>query len=61
MSLWSLSQMFFAMKDVTGGDGKSMNMPMSGFRNGNVVWDKAKVKQLVEQLQNDEKVTVAGK
>ncbi|MEE1808312.1 LCP family protein [Streptomyces sp. BE133] len=59
MSLWSLSQMFFAMKDVTGGDGKSMNMPMSGFRNGNVVWDKAKVKQLVEQLNNDEKVTVS--
>ncbi|MEU0628158.1 LCP family protein [Streptomyces sp. NPDC005989] len=58
MSLWSLSQMFFAMKDVTGGDGKSMNMPISGFSGGNVVWDKAKVKQLVEQLKNDEKVTV---
>ncbi|MEU9318505.1 LCP family protein [Streptomyces sp. NPDC048295] len=58
MSLWSLGQMFFAMKDVTGGDGKSMNMPISGFSGGNVVWDKAKVKQLVEQLNNDEKVTV---
>ncbi|MGW1191232.1 LCP family protein [Streptomyces sp. NPDC002559] len=61
MSLWSLSQMFFAMKDVTGGDGTSMNMPMSGFSGGNVVWDKAKVKQLVEQLKNDEKVTVTEK
>lgn len=58
MSLWSLGQMFFAMKDVTGGDGKSMNMPISGSTGGNLVWDKAKVKQLVEQLNNDEKVTV---
>ncbi|MET9916651.1 LCP family protein [Streptomyces sp. NPDC006435] len=61
MSLWSLSQMFFAMKDVTGGDGKSMNMPMSGIVGGYVVWDKTKVGQLVEQLKNDEKVTVTGK
>ncbi|MER8199553.1 LCP family protein [Streptomyces microflavus] len=60
MSLWSLGNMFFAMKGVTGGDGTSMNMPISGSANGNLVWDKAKVKQLVEQLKNDEKVTVKG-
>ncbi|WP_327367792.1 LCP family protein [Streptomyces sp. NBC_01217] len=60
MSLWSLSQMFFAMKGVTGGDGTSMNMPISGSTGGNLVWDKAKVKQLVEQLNNDEKVTVSS-
>ncbi|WP_066956478.1 LCP family protein [Streptomyces lushanensis] len=60
MSLWSLGQMFFAMKGVTGGDGKSMNMPISGSTGGNLVWDKAKVKQLVNQLNNDEKVTVSG-
>ncbi|MEU3922274.1 LCP family protein [Streptomyces sp. NPDC029004] len=60
MSLWSLGQMFFAMKGVTGGDGTSMNMPISGSRGGNLVWDKAKVKQLVEQLKNDEKVTVTS-
>ncbi|WNI24434.1 LCP family protein [Streptomyces sp. ITFR-16] len=60
MSLWSLGQMFFAMKGVTGGDGTSMNMPISGSTGGNLVWDKAKVKQLVEQLNNDEKVTVTG-
>ncbi|WP_405687337.1 LCP family protein [Streptomyces sp. NBC_00057] len=59
MSLWSLGQMFFAMKGVTGGDGTSMNMPISGSTGGNLVWDKAKVKQLVEQLNNDEKVTVS--
>ncbi|MFD4031488.1 LCP family protein [Streptomyces sp. NPDC058637] len=61
MSLWSLSQMFFAMKGVTGGEGTSMNIPLSGQSvNGNLVWDKDKVKQLVEQLKNDEKVTVKG-
>ncbi|CAM5387604.1 LCP family protein required for cell wall assembly OS=Streptomyces albaduncus OX=68172 GN=FHS32_006236 PE=3 SV=1 [Streptomyces griseoloalbus] len=60
MSLWSLANMFFAMKGVAGGDGTSMNMPISGSANGNLVWDKAKVKQLVEQLKNDEKVTVKG-
>ncbi|XCM31887.1 LCP family protein [Streptomyces parvus] len=60
MSLWALGNMFFAMKGVTGGDGTSMNMPISGSVNGNLVWDKAKVKQLVQQLNNDEKVTVKG-
>ncbi|MFC9247205.1 LCP family protein [Streptomyces sp. NPDC057136] len=60
MSLWSLSQMFFAMKGVTGGEGTSMNIPISGSVNGNLVWDKAKVKQLVQELNNDEKVTVTG-
>lgn len=60
MSLWSLANMFFAMKGVTGGDGTSMNMPISGSNGGSLVWDKAKVKQLVEQLKNDEKVTVKG-
>ncbi|MFF0288260.1 LCP family protein [Streptomyces sp. NPDC005262] len=60
MSLWNLGNMFLAMKGVTGGDGTSMNMPISGSINGNLVWDKAKVKQLVQQLNNDEKVTVSG-
>ncbi|MET7615759.1 LCP family protein [Streptomyces sp. NPDC005408] len=60
MSLWSLGQMFFAMKGVTGGDGTSMNMPISGSRSGNLVWDKTKVKQLVDQLKNDQKVTVTS-
>ncbi|MFE9399563.1 LCP family protein [Streptomyces flavidovirens] len=60
MSLWSLGQMFFAMKGVTGGEGTSMNIPIAGSNGGNLVWDKAKVAQLVEQLKNDEKVTVKG-
>ncbi|MFE2265536.1 LCP family protein [Streptomyces griseosporeus] len=60
MSLWDLGSMFFAMKGVNGGDGTSMNMPISGSSGGNLVWDKAKVKQLVNELNNDEKVTVKG-
>lgn len=60
MGLYDLGSMFFAMKGVNGGDGKSMNMPISGSSGGNLVWDKAKVKQLVSQLKNDEKVTVSG-
>ncbi|NGO79770.1 LCP family protein [Streptomyces sp. YC504] len=58
MGLFDVAEMFWAMKSVSGGDGKSMNMPISGSRGGNLVWDKAKVQQLVEQLKNDEKVTV---
>ncbi len=60
MGLYDLGSMFFAMKGVNSGDGKSMNMPISGSSGGNLVWDKAKVKQLVSQLKNDEKVTVSG-
>ncbi|MFF3845527.1 LCP family protein [Streptomyces sp. NPDC002328] len=60
MGLYDLASMFWAMKGVSGGDGKSMNMPISGSSGGNLVWDKTKVKQLVEELKNDEKVTVTG-
>jgi LCP family protein required for cell wall assembly len=60
MSLWDLGSMFWAMKGVSGGDGTSMNMPISGSTGGNLVWDKAKVKTLVNELNNDQKVTVSG-
>ncbi|KUO19011.1 LCP family protein [Streptomyces dysideae] len=60
MSLFGLADMFWSMKGVSGGDGKSMNMPISGSSGGNLVWDKAMVKTLVEQLKNDETVTVSG-
>ncbi|MEV5985682.1 LCP family protein [Streptomyces sp. NPDC052051] len=60
MSLWDLADMFWSMKGVTGGDGTSMNMPISGSTGGNLVWDKAKVKTLVDELKKDEKVTVSG-
>jgi hypothetical protein len=35
-------------------------MPISGSSGGNLVWNKTKVKQLVQELNNDEKVTVTG-
>ncbi|MEU0740904.1 LCP family protein [Streptomyces sp. NPDC006134] len=61
MGLFDLADMFLAMKGVSGGDGKSLNMPIAGNApNGNLQWDTAKVKQLVEQLKNDETVTVSG-
>ncbi|MEU8588179.1 LCP family protein [Streptomyces sp. NPDC048664] len=60
MNLWDLGSMFFAMKGVSGGDGKSLNMPISGSTGGNLVWDKAKVKTLVDELKNDQPVTVSG-
>ncbi|WP_431967738.1 LCP family protein [Actinacidiphila sp. bgisy160] len=62
MSLWDLASMFWAMKSVSGGDGVSMNMPTAGSISTNVgsalKWDMPKVKQLVSELKNDDKVTV---
>ncbi|MFJ9537298.1 LCP family protein [Streptomyces sp. NPDC101225] len=60
MGLWDLASMFWAMKGVSGGDGTSMNMPISGSTGGNLLWDKAKVKTLVNELNNDQKVTVSS-
>jgi hypothetical protein len=37
-----------------------MNMPISGGVGGNLAWDMSKVKQLVNELTNDEAVTVTG-
>ncbi|MFJ5096953.1 LCP family protein [Streptomyces sp. NPDC088557] len=59
MSLYDLGRMFFAMKGINSGDGKSMNMPIAGSApQGSLKWDMPKVKQLVEQIKNDQKVTV---
>ncbi|WP_052869241.1 LCP family protein [Streptomyces niger] len=62
MGPYSLAKMFFGLKDVTskGGDGKSMNMPVSGSVGGNLAWDMPKVKQLVNELKNDDPVTVTA-
>ncbi|MFF0479446.1 LCP family protein [Streptomyces sp. NPDC004284] len=61
MSLYDLGKMFFAMKGINSGDGKSMNMPINGTAPQNSLkWDMPKVKQLVEQIKNDEKVTVTS-
>ncbi|MDI3404064.1 LCP family protein [Streptomyces cavernicola] len=60
MNPYELAVMFLAMKDVNSGEGKSMNMPISGSVGGNLAWDKAKVEQLVEQLKADRTVTVTS-
>ncbi|MEC4018758.1 LCP family protein [Streptomyces sp. H27-D2] len=57
-SLWNVASMFWAMKGVTGGDGKQMNMPINGNVGTGLKWDMPKVKQLMSELKNDEKVTV---
>ncbi|HEX5567847.1 MAG TPA: LCP family protein [Streptomyces sp.] len=59
MGLWDLASMFWGMKGVTGGEGTSMNMPIAGSApQGSLKWDMPRVKQLVQQLKNGEKVTV---
>ncbi|MFF3156195.1 LCP family protein [Streptomyces sp. NPDC057910] len=59
MSLFDLGSMFWAMKGITGGDGLSMNMPVAGDGpQTSLLWDKPKVTQLVNDLKNDDKVTV---
>ncbi|MDG9703160.1 LCP family protein [Streptomyces sp. DH37] len=59
MGLFDLASMFWAMKGVSGGEGVSMNMPIAGSApQGSLRWDMARVKQLVGQLKNGEKVTV---
>lgn len=64
MSLWNLAEMFWSMKDVNGGDGTRMNIPIAGNistpQGASLKWDMPKVKKLMEQLRNDEKVTVEG-
>ncbi|MEV4926928.1 LCP family protein [Streptomyces roseoverticillatus] len=67
MGLFDLMDMFWAMKGVTGGDGKQMTVPIA---NPNlptpsdgvaVKWDMTKANQLFGQLKKDQKVTVADK
>jgi LCP family protein required for cell wall assembly len=64
MGLWSLGSMFFAMKGVTGGEGKSMTVPIStsNYQTPSdgvaVKWDMTKAKKLFEELKNDQPVTV---
>ncbi|MFI7004968.1 LCP family protein [Streptomyces sp. NPDC050145] len=59
MNPYQLGRMFLAMKDVNNGQGKSMNMPISGSVGGNLAWDMPKVKQLVNELRGDDPVTVS--
>ncbi|MBB1254379.1 LCP family protein [Streptomyces alkaliterrae] len=65
MSLYELARMFWAMKGLSGGDGTQMNMPLDGpftapGGQSALKWDMPRVKQLMEQLRNGDKVTVKG-
>lgn len=66
MSLYDLGKMFFAMKDVSSGEGRSVTVPIANANlrtvsDGDAVgWDKAKASQLFGELQNDESITVSG-
>jgi LCP family protein required for cell wall assembly len=61
MSLFDLMEMFWAMKSVSGGEGKSMNMPLGGAAPmGSLQWDMDRVKEMVEQMNSGAKVTVDG-
>jgi LCP family protein required for cell wall assembly len=65
MSLLDLTHMFWAMKGVTGGDGKQMTVPIGNANymtpnDGDAVkWDMTKAKTLFDELKNDQKVTVS--
>ncbi|MDK1475742.1 LCP family protein [Streptomyces sp. 549] len=63
MSLFNLLSMFWAMKGLSGGDGVQMNMPVTGSftapgGQSALKWDMPRVTQLMNELKNDEKVTV---
>lgn len=65
MSLLDLAQMFWAMKGVTSGDGKSITVPIADANyytpnDGDALkWDMTKAKTLFDELKQDQKVTVS--
>jgi LCP family protein required for cell wall assembly len=64
MSLLDLTQMFWAMKGVTGGSGNSITVPIANANyetasDGDAVkWDMTKANTLFDELKKDQKVTV---
>ncbi|WP_406410767.1 LCP family protein [Streptomyces sp. NBC_01614] len=66
MSLRDLSRMFRAVQSVSGGHGKQINVPVSGFGvptpKGNVLkWDAKKSAELFDDLRHDRPVKATGK
>ncbi|MFE0375622.1 LCP family protein [Streptomyces inhibens] len=66
MSLWNLTSLFEAMKSVTTGAGKRLNVPVAslGFptsKGSAVKWDMPQAKKLFTELRNDRPVDVADK
>ncbi|MEY9849104.1 LCP family protein required for cell wall assembly [Streptacidiphilus sp. BW17] len=66
MTPYDLAQMFFAMKDVQGGNGHSLTVPVGNANyytptDGDaLLWDKTQAKTLFSELQNDQPVTIAS-
>jgi LCP family protein required for cell wall assembly len=65
MSLLDLTHMFWAMKGVTGGNGKQLTVPIANANyqtatDGDAVkWDMPKANELFSELKQDQKVTVS--
>jgi LCP family protein required for cell wall assembly len=66
MTPYDLAQMFFAMKDVQGGNGHSLTVPVGNANyytptDGDaLLWDTSQSKTLFTELQNDQPVTIAS-
>ncbi|MFI0814309.1 LCP family protein [Streptomyces sp. NPDC021098] len=63
MNLQTLMSLFEAMKGVTSGKGKQLNVPVSNTnlktsKGSAVLWDTAQAKRLFGQIQNDQPVSV---
>ncbi|KIZ19191.1 LCP family protein [Streptomyces natalensis] len=66
MSLWNLASLFEAMKKVSAGNGKRLNVPVSsvGFatsKGSAIKWDVSRARQLFAELRDDRPVTAKGK
>ncbi|WUI75345.1 LCP family protein [Streptomyces sp. NBC_00400] len=64
--LTNLTSLFKAMKGVTAGDGKRLNVPVSNLnlrtpKGSAVQWNEAKAKELFTELNDDRPVTVGEK
>ncbi|TJZ42893.1 LytR family transcriptional regulator [Streptomyces piniterrae] len=64
--LRNLASLFEAMKKVTSGDGKRLNVPVASLsfptsKGSAVKWDPLKAKKLFTELRNDQPVTFEGK
>ncbi|WKX10039.1 LCP family protein [Streptomyces sp. NL15-2K] len=63
MELPTLVSLFQAMRSVSGGSGRQLNVPVSGLgfstsKGSAVKWDTAKAKQLFTELRNDRPVSI---
>ncbi|MGW8376763.1 LCP family protein [Streptomyces sp. ODS28] len=64
--LRDLTSLFRAVRSVTSGRGKQLNVPVAGIgiptpKGSAAVWDKAKARQLFSEMQQDRPVTLTGK